>query len=308
MTTQPFTPDSSRLPRYTRAEDDIPLALTPRDLSILQIVDSFRLLTSEHIQHLIEGSDQGIARRLQKLFHAGDLDRLRPRWVVNGGSAKMVYAVTNQGIRTLQKEGVIQEISKTDLNGQNRSLHDHSIAHMLLVSHIRAMFSLACHATPGMEFLFWREGRELQDAIEVALPTKYAQLPVAPDGFFALRDAQGRRAHFFVEADRGTMSLKRFTRKLHAYAEYSRQEKHTAKFGIKHFRVLTVASSATRCQNLLGAAAAEEDVRALRRLFLFASEKNLPFSSPESVFAKIWTVPGGEAPCALFKAQSENFT
>ena len=35
--------------------------------------------------------------------------------------------------------------------------------------------------------------------IEVALPDTYAQLPVAPDGFFALQDAKGR-LHFCVEA------------------------------------------------------------------------------------------------------------
>src|SRR5438552_3210680 len=177
MTTSPITPESPRLPRYTRAEADVSLALTPRDLEILRLVQSFRLLKSEHIQLLAAGSDQGIARRLQKMFHAGYLDRLRPRWVENGGSAKMIYAVTNKGTRTLQKEGLIQNPSTTDWNAQNRDLHDLSIAHTLLVSHIRATFFLACQAKPDLEFLFWREGRELQDTIEVALPEKYAYIP-----------------------------------------------------------------------------------------------------------------------------------
>ena len=128
----------------------------------------------------------------------------------------MVYAITNRGVQMLQKEGLIQNPSKTDWNAQNRDLHDLSIAHTLLISHIRAMFLLACQRTqtqdsakpcnatftrdcqaepkpePEMQFLFWREGRELLDTIEVTLPEKYATVPVAPDGFFGLRDAKGR--------------------------------------------------------------------------------------------------------------------
>ena len=100
-----------RLPRYTRGATEVSCVLTPRDLSILQAVESFRLLTSEQIQLLAEGSDQGILRRLQVLFHAGYLDRLRPQFVNGGGSAKMIYAITNKGIRTLHKEGLIQNPS-----------------------------------------------------------------------------------------------------------------------------------------------------------------------------------------------------
>jgi hypothetical protein len=243
----------------------------------------------------------------------------------------MVYAITNKGVQTLQKEGLIQNPSKTDWNAQNRDLHDLSIAHTLLISHIRAMFLLACqrnqtrtqtqdsakprNATfsrdcqaepepepkpePEMQFLFWREGRELQDTIEVALPDKYARIPVAPDGFFAIRNAKGR-SNFLVEADRGTMTLKRFTRKLQAYAAYFREKKHEDKLGIRFFRVLTVTSSAARQRNLVASAKAAENLRDLERMFLFTTEEKLSLSSPESVLTKIWTIPGGESPCSLF--------
>jgi hypothetical protein len=321
---------TGRLPRYKRAAGDVSLVLTARDLEILRLVQSFRLLTSEHIQALTGGSDQNILRRLQKLFHAGYLDRLSPRLTPNGGSAKMIYAITNKGVATLQKEGVLKEVSTTDLNAQNRGLHDFSIDHRLLISHIRATFMLACqgkqrcsnprvnastsHAThlsgcqgnQNLEFLFWREGREIYDTIEVALPNTYARLPVAPDGFFATRDAQGR-THYFVEADRGTMTLKRFTQKLLAYAAYWKAKRHTEKFKIKHFRVLTVTSSALRCENLTRAAAASTDVRDRARMFLFTSEDKLALARPESVFEKIWTVPGTQELCSILgQSQSKN--
>jgi len=301
MTAQPIAPGSPRLPRYSRAEAEVYLQLTPRDLGILRLVESFRLASSEHIRALAPGSDQGILRRLQVLFHAGYLDRLRPSYVEKGGSAKMVYAITNKGRATLQKDGSLKEVSRTDRNAQNRDLREPFIRHRLLVSHIRATFLLACreHATSDLQFLFWREGREIQDRIEVALPEKYAAVPVAADGFFAMQNAQGRRSHLFVEADCGSMQIQRFILKLQAYAAYWRAGKHTEKFGIKNFRVLTVTSSAARCKNLREAAKAAEDIRAGASLFLFATEKDLPLSSPESVFAKIWTMCGRDEPCSI---------
>jgi len=45
-------------------------------------------------------------------------------------------------------------------------------------------------------------------------------LPVAVDVFFATRNPQGRRLHSFVEADRGSMKISRFTQKLLAYTAY----------------------------------------------------------------------------------------
>jgi hypothetical protein len=194
---------------------------------------------------------------------------------------------------------LIQKRAKTDLNSQNKEIGDLYIAHTLLVSRVRTVLTAACASHPEFKLLAWREGKEIMDTIEVALPTTYAQLPVAADSFFSIRDAQGR-THYFLEADRGTMTLERFTRKLIAYAAYDKAEKHKDKFGIRKFRVLTVTTGAARMQHLMRAATEAEEVRkAPATMFLFATEKDLPLSSPESVLTKIWTVPGKEAPCAL---------
>jgi len=285
------TTETQRLPRYKRAKPEVACVLTPRDLEILRLVESFRLVASEHVQLLVKGSDQGILRRLQALFHAGYLDRLRPRFTENGGSAKMIYAITNRGVQTLQKAGLIGKATQTDRNAQNRELRDFSIRHRLLISHIRAVLTAACANRSDVELAFWREGREIMDTIEVALPQKYATVPVAADGFFGTRDAQGR-LYFFCESDCGSMQISRFTLKLQAYAAYRRAGKHTDKFGIKHFRVLTVTTSPARCQNLIAAAAANADIRKEGRMFLFTVAENLPLLEPAKIFDKIWTMPG----------------
>src|SRR5437870_4973966 len=92
----PVPPAPKRLPRYKRAPREVDFALTQRDLAIMKTVTDFRLASSAHLQALAGGSNQGILRRLQKLYHAGLLDRLSPRTCYGEGSAKMVYAITNQ--------------------------------------------------------------------------------------------------------------------------------------------------------------------------------------------------------------------
>ncbi len=52
--------------------------------------------------------------------------------------------------------------------------------------------------------------------------------------------------YFFLEADRGTMTLKRFTLKLKGYAAYWGEKKHEDRFGIRYFRVHIVTMSAVR--------------------------------------------------------------
>ncbi|MFI5093739.1 MAG: replication-relaxation family protein [Candidatus Acidiferrales bacterium] len=282
-----------RLPRYRRTASVSEFVLTERDLDILMRIESYRVASSEHLQALISGSAQGILRRLQKLFHAGYLDRLLPRHVEGGGSAKMVYAVTNKGIRALLEDGRLEHASATDWNAKNRSLHDLSIAHTLLVSQVRAVIELATATRPNLRLLFWREGRDLQDAVEVSLPEGYRRVPVAPDAYFALEDAKGRM-NFFLEADRGTMTLKRFTAKLKAFAAYFEERRQQDKFGIRYFRVLTVTTSPTRAQNLISAGGAEDDVRSLGRLFLFSDETALSLKTPERVLGNIWTAVTGE--------------
>src|SRR5712664_918315 len=123
---------------------------------------------------------------------------------------------------------------------------------------------------------------------------EWSLTPVAPDAYFALEDAKGR-TNFFLEADRGTMTLKRFHQKLKAYAAYWREKKHHDKFGIKHFRVLSVTTSAQRQENLASAVHADDDLRPLARMFLFTEEQRLSLGRPPCIFEPVWRMPGQTA-------------
>jgi len=285
---------TKRLPRYRRAPEGARLLLPGRDLALLEMVNEYRLATSAHLQALAAGSNQGILRRLQKLFHAGFLDRLVRMPRQKAGSAKMVYALTNRGVRELQKEGLIQSVTATDWNAQNRDLHGYGIEHTLLISQVRAVLESACRKHPDMRIVAWQEGPTTFDAVEVALNNGYARIPVAPDAFFGLEDPKGR-SYFFLEADRGTMTVPRFARKLVAYAAYWRERRHEQKFAIRYFRVLTVTTSAKRTEHLVAAARNADGVDGLGRLFLFTEEQRLRLDDPATIFTRIWTTPADPA-------------
>src|SRR5262249_24477851 len=145
----------------------------------------------------------------------------------------------NKGIRTLQNAGRIGRAASTDFNAQNRALNTYFIRHALLISQVRAAVSIGARHT-GFQLIRWREDRGLLDRVEIALDPGYVSQPVAPDAFFSLQDPKARKLHFFLEADRGTMTIARFMLKLRAYAVYFQEKKHTAKYGIEYFRVLSV--------------------------------------------------------------------
>jgi len=124
------------------------------------------------------------------------------------------------------------------------------------------------------------------------------RVPVAPDAFFGLQDPKGR-TQYFLEADRGTMTVKRFLSKLKAYAAYWQEKRHETRFGIRYFRVLTVTTSAARRENLLRAAVSNYEVEKIGRMFLFTEDAALDLKRPESIFGSICTTPKGGETCSL---------
>ena len=110
--------------------------------------------------------------------------------------------------------------------------------------------------------------------------------------------------YFFCEADRGTMTVKRFTLKLKAYAAYWKERNHEERFGIRYFRVLTVTTSAVRSVNLVAATEADEELRPLGRMFPFTDDAKLRLDQPESILESIWTTPTSRESYSLLESGS----
>ena len=117
------------------------------------------------------------------------------------------------------------------------------------------------------------------------------RIPVYPDALFILQSlSDGGRVHCFLEADRGTMPVKRFITKLRGYWHYWRTGQAEARFGMKNFLVLTVTTSPERARNLVQACStvAEGGLR----MFLFGSERTYAQGEPLRIVDRIWATPG----------------
>lgn len=279
-------PSTTRLPRYKRTSTDTPpLRLQDRDREILTLIYDYRFLTSRQVQRLVSGSDQVILRRLQKLFHAGYLDRIK-----TSNNEVMLYALGNKGADELTLFSGVDR-GRIDWTAKNRGAGERYLSHVLMIGNVRETLMLALHGRPSTTLTVWRpEGRLTDDIVIETGREKTRKASLIPDGFFALEDA-GDELYFFLEADRSTMTNDRFLTKMKAYWRYWREGKHQTQLGIKDFRVLTVTKSEARKENLRKITKEADDRKIGSAMFLFASEEQFTPEEPATLLQPIWQSP-----------------
>lgn len=267
-----------RLPRFTRVADALGCVLMERDTEILRWVARFRFLNSAQLIRLTGGSPQPILRRLQRLYHHGYLDRPRAQidYFHRGGSKPLVYGLGRKATVVLFPDGDARPRLDNHLVGR---LY---LQHTLLIADVLIALELACRQKPELRFLSADQLRRddgFHWAVTVRHRNQAKRVGLIPDGVFALEDRCGERAYFFLEADRGTMPVRRgslnqssFFRKLLAYEATWSQGLHEHRFGFHRFRVLTVTQSRKRAEHLAEAA---EALPRGHGLFVFASLADL---------------------------------
>jgi hypothetical protein len=297
------TNPTQRLRRFVRHRVGKPtLALQPRDWEIVRIVAQHRVISSEDLQLLLAGSNQMVLRRLQKLFHHGYLDR--PRSQRQRGNAPMVYAIGEKGAGLLARESGQQQV--TDWSEKNRRLGANYLEHALMVSRFQAALRFAVNAKGIADVERWIADGVVRDSVSVEHETSSERIPIAPDAFFTLRltnEPDGcNRINVFLEADRGTMTTKRFVTKMRGYWHYWRGGKQEDQFGVKNFLVLTVTRTSERAGSLCSAIRALDvpDQRGLR-MFLFGSEQNYTEGNPAQILGSVWAAAGDEETHSLLE-------
>jgi len=289
-------PTTNRAPKFKRKPEQLGgLRLQERDIGIIRLVHDYRFLNSDQIKLLADGSEQGISRRLKKLFHHGFLDRPRSQIVYPlTGTQKMVYALGDTGADLLaEKFGV--DRGKIKWNEKNTEVKDRHIQHTLMISNFRVCLERALGTLPDTHLLFWQKEnrKELRDYVYIEdEQARKWKIAIVPDGFFGIKDTKPKpNMYFFLEADQSTMTNNRFLRKMRAYWRWSRQGKHTKKFGIKAFRVLTITKSEQRKENLRKITKGADDRHKGSYMFWFTSEQNYSIQKPESILGPIWQTP-----------------
>jgi hypothetical protein len=319
-----------RLPRFRRAshEEQPAFRLTDRDRELLKVIYDYRFLTAEMIQDLApsveltprqqealvrliaarrakltgtEGSEQSSVRtkrkilhRLMVLYHNGYLQRLKL-----SDYEPIVYALGNKGADELVLYHGIDR-QKIDWTTKNRETSERYMRHGLMVSRFRHALELTLRGLPGASLLFWEPNGAFTASVEYdeaitgrdGARTRRVKGTVIPDGYFALT-YKGKTAHFFLEADRSTMSNARFLAKLknyfHFYATQVRAGEHPS--GMKGFAVLTVTLSEERKQNLRRIAKDVDPNGRGLNLWWFACERSYQ-GKPQELLGKMWQTAG----------------
>ena len=261
-----------RHPRFRRAEKFASMDLTERDVQILRAVNRHRFLRSRQIADLVGGSRQQVLRRLQMLLHHGYLERPRCQldYYQQPGSRSITYGLASRGAAHLRRVDDIP-FSRLDWTSRNRAVKRLFLEHALMVSDIMVTLEIACRKRDDVRLLIEHEIPLPAATRNQRAPFQWTvtgsgkeKLGVIPDRVFALQFGDnGERVLCFLEADRGTMPVDRakhdassISRKLHAYALTWKAGIHRSRFGISRVRVLTVATSESRCENIRTAASA----------------------------------------------------
>ena len=290
----------NNLSRFERGKIHIKIKLTARDARILEHLASNRFLHSQQIAELAGGSRQQILRRLQQLFHHGYLDRPRTqiRYFSESGSRPLVYALASKGSRAINASG----ISKP--RPDNRNVKQLYMRHTLLVSDVMVAFARAAkeaHVTRLLTEAELAPGKLVSKAFSWSVVTKDGgkskRVGVLPDRAFALQSpTTGEQTFYFLEADGGTMPIRRRSleqtsiwRKYLAYEATWSQGLHQSRFGAKRFRVLFVNESEERMKNLVNECA---KLSKGKGLFLFTTAQALRES--RNIYAHLWHTVSGK--------------
>ncbi len=292
------------LPRSRRVPDEVPFALTRRDVAVLRDVWRYRLLTTSQIETLRRADEDAalrfvsrltLTRRLKGLFHHRYLRRIaRPS---ASGSQEPVYVLDREGARAvslaLEMDGLSAEV-RAPL--PSRLPRAQGLEHLLLITQARVAF--ACASALGgepedtLQLLEWKgsDAARFQVGVEVPGSRKALQnVTLLPDAAMVLRVRSGgkRSRHVaFLEADRGTEPLATLVGKARAYHAFWKSGGFGRAYGAPPgagFWVLLTVPSTARAFSLLRAL---REVEGGLTMFRVALESEMV---PERVAGMVWT-------------------
>ena len=208
--------------RTASKKPTVPLRLTERDVEIIRVVETHNLLRSQdHVWPLFGGS-RHLNTRLKALTDAGYLAKLKGQAHEQG-----IYALGKKGGQLLRDRFGWPMPNASNWAERYRRLTERHVEHTLLIADILIGVEVACRARPGVRFVSRAEvferhaseivkrkavtvsGKPMQWDVRIADGAWRGQTRIEPDGVFGIEHQEtGKTSWFFLEADRGTMSVK----------------------------------------------------------------------------------------------------
>jgi hypothetical protein len=269
---------SGRASRWQRQKNPGRIFLQPRDREIMVAVYSYRMLTRTQIERLFNFKcTRRVNSRLRKLYDHHYLSRNFLPTI--RGSAKAVYYLGTKGVSLVAEElGIDLNLIKRKCKSTSK-LSELFLSHTLELNDIRIAFSLGLENQPKMELERWINDNDCKQEYRSAGLGKEVIRRFRPDGYFRFW-YQGKLYSFFLEHDRSTMTLGRFTSKVQSYIDFDVMGYYRQRFGVKFYRVLVITKTCERLYNLKKAVEIVTD-----KLFWFTTLEQV---TPNTVFDQIW--------------------
>ena len=265
-----------------KASSTKPLTLTRNDLDALLALSlkGYRFLTCGHLSMLYYSSLDNCQMRMSQLCQAGLVTRLFIP-TTEGDRRADVYTLARPGAQELAR---LKGISPTGLASTHKPSYLF-LDHGLRISDFMCALEAALKGS-NAQLLSWRSERQLKSPIGKALRVPHPselneKIPIIPDGLFSLELDAGVE-HFFLEADRGTMSLFAMRKKMLGYVQLYRRQLYRNYFGVPHFRVLLVTNTSFRRDKLRQTL---RNIGYCQNMFWFALWWDM---LPDKIFTEIW--------------------
>lgn len=237
----------------------MPARLTERDREIVSAVYHHRALTSDHLALLFWGDVKANSRcrmRLRFLAERKYLQRFDLPVVRGAGSLPLVYFLGQAGAEMIADLHAVPP-GELHWKPEHNRVGWTFLEHLLATNDIRVRIERAA-PTYGFHLAEWQDDASLASAsardtgLIPAPSSRRRKSHPTPDGYFCLcREALPTLHRAFVEADRGTESLTRWSEKVAKYVAYMHDEAFRKRYRArKPFRVLTVTTSTARLDHL----------------------------------------------------------
>src|SRR5216683_7099571 len=224
------------------------------DAELLKRLVEYRFLQPGDFQRLTGRNIISLRRRLRQLLQREYVERLtlplQRETPIGSPPDGFVYQIAARGVLKAKEYGFADDNYRYTRKKSNLFL-----VHDLLITKIHLMLELATCGT-AHELIAWEQRRSvLLDWAE----NGSGRLSFNPDALFGLKDREKpegqNTTYFFLEIVRSRESdyqsqQSYFMRKMDAFVAYHSQGKHTARYGITNFRVITVTPTKQRAQNL----------------------------------------------------------
>lgn len=245
------------------------VVLTDRDRLLLKELATAKVIDREQSKKIAGFKSTTRANdRLLKLTCAGLLRRFFLG--TRAGGTKAIYSLSTKGAQAAQVEGrLIKRKSNSLLIG------DLFVEHQLAVNSVWIQAKFTPIPIPDVQFYRW-----------LIFPSALSKsTPLMPDGYFELKSSSGMYC-LFCEVDRGTESLKVWSRKISLYLQLAASGEFQALFKQSRFRVLVAVLSERRLNILRRTTALHTE-----KVFWFATLEEI---NKKGLFASIWKRPVGD--------------